>query len=391
MQHALSSVRDSLRSEGVLYPEFRYKERTFHNHSIPLYSMFAEDPASYHMNQRMGLQTPEEIREVNESYRDQLLEQVKSFRGNRLLFSGEDLSFLNDEELKDLKTFFTEQFGPSATFTILLYIRNPIRYANSMVQEKLKHGSSLNSAIDEQIEFSGGGGFRKIFERFETCFSRNRIWVIRFEDALKDEFGVTGAFFKAAGLNPSLADQIPKEKMNPSMSIEAGTLLAVIHSAQYQENRVAESVPDSNNRVGENESETNKLNLQRLIELPGQKFSLSTDFHQTIWENSLNDMEWICNIYSLQHYRWVEPKQAEPQSLWMRKAIHYLFRWIHRQPISIRKQILQALDADIQKNRLHFSKGKRIYLKVMIKSLAVYLFLLRLTEKPLRFVLEKLY
>lgn len=349
MQHALSSVRDSLRSEGVLYPEFRYKERTFHNHSIPLYSMFAEDPASYHMNQRMGLQTPEEIREVNESYRDQLLEQVKSFCGNRLLFSGEDLSFLNDEELKDLKTFFTEQFGPSATFTILLYIRNPIRYANSMVQEKLKHGSSLNSAIDEQIEFSGGGGFRKIFERFETCFSRNRIWVIRFEDALKDEFGVTGAFFKAAGLNPSLADQIPKEKMNPSMSIEAGTLLAAIRSGPNQINRLAESVPDSNNRVGESESETNKLNLQRLIELPGQKFSLSTDFHQTIWENSLNDMEWICNIYSLQHYRWVEPKQAEPQSLWSRKAIHYLFRWVHRQPISIRKQILQALDADIQK------------------------------------------
>ena len=402
LQNALSSIREPLKSEGILYPDFQYQGRAISNHSIPYYSMFTEDPVSYHINQRFGLQTPKEIRQAHDSYKNQLLEQLFSFRGNRLMISGEDLSMLKMEELQRMKSFFTEQIGPKASFTILFFIRHPVKYAASMVQEKLKHGSSQENAMKEQIDFSGSGGFRKIFERFEACFGRDCIQVNRFEDALKDDVGLTGFFFKAAGLNPSLADQIPKENMNPSMSMEAATLLAAIcsepnqkyrvdESESNQKNRVVEGEPGSKNRVGENGTEEYKLNLQRLIELPGQKFSLSDDFHQTIWENSLNDIEWICNRYSLQHYHRVEPKPVEPETLWPRKAIHYLFRWIHRQPAAVRQRMLQGLDADVQKNRLYFTKSKRIYLFLMTKCLAVYLLFLRLTEKPLRFVLEKLY
>lgn len=377
LQHELFSVRDLLKADGVLYPELSLKKRTFKNHSIPFYSLFSKNPATYHVNRRLGLEEAEEIELVHATYKAQLTEQIKNFKGKRILISGEDISALELSELQHLKSFFSDLAGLDTSFKILLFLRHPVSYANSMVQERLKQGVTFENAVNEQLNFSKKG-IIKIIDRFEACFGRKNIDLFKFEDAVNNPDGLTGAFFKAASLNSRIIKHIEKVKLNLSISKEASILLSSINSESNQDN----SLPTSANSVY-------NINLQRLIELPGQNFSMSTEFQETVWENSFENLESICNRYSLKRYQAIDTKNTYPGALWHSKSIHYLFRWIHRQPFFIRKKVIQTLRSNISKNRPHFGIKKGSYLFVMTTTLALYVNFLQIIEKPARRILKR--
>lgn len=123
---------------GFLYPIFNVRGRNIVNHSIPIYSLFCENPSEYHINVRWGL----DYKSANEVYSSVLAEALNS--GSNLLMSGEDISLLSKSALTEFVRL-VESYG----FEIEVHcvIRSPYSLLCSMVQQNIRGGIDSLSQI----------------------------------------------------------------------------------------------------------------------------------------------------------------------------------------------------------------------------------------------------
>ena len=78
-----------------------------------------------------------------------------------VIFSGENISLLSAEELSKMKIFFTERID--ARFKIILFIREPVSWTASMVQENIKHGQPNIRASEEHRLSRRISNLREVF------------------------------------------------------------------------------------------------------------------------------------------------------------------------------------------------------------------------------------
>jgi hypothetical protein len=128
----------NLKDQGYSYPIFEnYKKKDITNHSIPLYSLFTENPKLYHINKKWGL--CENIKNVNENYNNYLDTFLKN--NNRVIISGEDISNLCEKSLDKLKFYFTDK---GFTIIPIVVVRSPYSNLCSIYQELIKGGKYIN-------------------------------------------------------------------------------------------------------------------------------------------------------------------------------------------------------------------------------------------------------
>ena len=128
-----------LASLGFDYPLFKCEaanKNKIANHSIPIFSLFNENPKKYHVNAKWGIQ--EKIKEVNSSYGKQLDTYLKN--SNNLVISGEDISVLSrNSMLKLINKIHQYNFKIKAC----AIVRSPYSALCSALQQRIKEGEFI--------------------------------------------------------------------------------------------------------------------------------------------------------------------------------------------------------------------------------------------------------
>ena len=137
-QGTCAKNRDELLRQGFLYPLFTCGASTidpFDNHSIPLFSLFSQNPEHYPVNVRLGLNN---LNKIHQLYRDQL--QVALSSDHDLILSAEDISSLEFNEIHQLLDYLQQsgrEIRPIAS------VRHPYAYHCSQLQQQIKDGTPM--------------------------------------------------------------------------------------------------------------------------------------------------------------------------------------------------------------------------------------------------------
>lgn len=141
-----------LRNNGITYPLFNCDHagiQNIQNHSIPIFSLFTEQPQEYRINKQSNILN--NIKAVNSSYESQLEKLLES--SNKLIISGEDISVLSKNSLsRFIQTILQHGYEIKAT----ALVRSPYSAVCSEIQQMIKGGHyfeliSLNDRVPESF------------------------------------------------------------------------------------------------------------------------------------------------------------------------------------------------------------------------------------------------
>jgi hypothetical protein len=106
------------------------------NHSVPIMTIFSNDPYSYHIWNEQG-KSHKEIDKKKKEYKDALDNFLKKSKHDKVIISGEDIGFLDEEEKKNLLLYFIKK---QFEIKVICLFRDPCSYAASDLQQKIKGG-----------------------------------------------------------------------------------------------------------------------------------------------------------------------------------------------------------------------------------------------------------
>jgi hypothetical protein len=142
-----SSIQESLKGydDGTSF----YADLDWINHSIPLYTGFSQECHQYHIWTKRGYSI-ENIQEIKNQALNKLEKQLSRPNRNTIIFSGEDLSRLSQDDANTLVAFMRKR---CRHIIAIAYVRDPLDYAASAVQEFIKAGcKQIPNLISQDIE-----------------------------------------------------------------------------------------------------------------------------------------------------------------------------------------------------------------------------------------------
>lgn len=147
-QATFRSSKNILRECNIEFPIFKYIQpnsqiKRISNHSIPILSLFSDNPSQYHINKRWGVT---DIDDTNASYLKQLISTVDS--GRDILLSGEDISTLSAAGIRQFTSLINDLGFIIYAFAL---VRTPYSFACSAMQTKVKGGTYI-AWLDDSME-----------------------------------------------------------------------------------------------------------------------------------------------------------------------------------------------------------------------------------------------
>lgn len=359
IQDTLYSERLKLAGEGVLYPDFRVGNIGSSNHSIPLYSLFCQKPEKYHINVSNGFTTSDSIKKLHAEYRNQLARQVKNFRGETMVISGEDISHFSKSEFENLKSFLWEITCPEVKLTVVAVCRHPVfRFRSALQASICIFGVTMEKAILRHLAFPFL--YRDLLGKVSEVFGRENISWLKYEDAITHPYGPAGALLEL--IDPNLPEKIKPVVMqqNRANNYENVVLLNAINQT-YPQTIGFELHPER--MVG--------LNVL-FLEMPGQKFMLPKGMSRKVWEVLSEDVNWLCREFSLPEYQFLDIDVKPGTEIWSRQTLDYLQKTFPQLPSSHRKTVMLEFFRLIVKPGNHISPAirKRILLFILSQSVS---------------------
>ena len=180
-QLSCASNQAELLRQKIAYPLFACagtSQKEIENHSIPLFSLYTQDPSQYPINLRW--QVPN-LEVTNESYQEQLRHALN--QKNDLLLSGEDIASLEPDELSHLRN---DLEASGRELVVFACVRSPYAFHCSQVQQQVKDGVAMNPA--------GLCPQRHRIKKLVTVFGDSIHW-IPFRKACQHSQGPVGSFF----------------------------------------------------------------------------------------------------------------------------------------------------------------------------------------------------
>lgn len=281
IQNALYSNREPLLAEeGVLYPSL------MPNLSTPLLTIFKNNPHEHRANRIAGLPY-EEVEKRRQSYLNSLETEISSCDWRILLLSAEGLSSLRESEVAKLGKW-GEQY--STNRTVLVWVRHPVTWACSVIQERLKQGETLEQLYQDPPT----PNYRQKISNAVSVFGKENIRVFDFETAAESVGGVVGTFASQAGLSRSSCELLARQavRTNESLSLEAAHIL------------------DSLNRqrpmfVGGNRA-TRRPGTRQVLRyigrISGRRFDIPDTVKELVRSQSRDDVEWLNETFGLDLY-----------------------------------------------------------------------------------------
>ena len=153
-QATFRSSKHMLRECNIEFPIFKYiqsgsKVKHISNHSIPILSLFSDNPSQYHVNKRWGVT---DLDETNASYLNQLIGAVNS--GRDILLSGEGISMLSTTGMRRFTSLINDLGFDIYAFAL---VRTPYSFACSAIQTNVKGGAYIQW-LDDSVEHTNDKG-----------------------------------------------------------------------------------------------------------------------------------------------------------------------------------------------------------------------------------------
>lgn len=361
IQEALAANRNILRLHDFLYPEFKADHRILNNHSVPIYSMFSDFPEKYRQNIKIGLTNCQEIAQMHQNYREQLQQQIADFQGENLIISGEDICSLKKTEMLRLKEYLVSLSIPEVKFVVLFVIRHPVDWHRSRLQEYVKAGRTFPDVfrmlkINEKSKM-----LRNIINKTSAVFDEKNILCFRYEDMMKHNKGLIGAFFDLLHLDGNIV-QIPADCLvNVSMSYEGVKLLSRIF---YSYPLVVEGMLNP---------ALSGFKPEMLFATPGVKYSLPEHVNKMTWDVHKNDYLSFCKRFQLPEYKYYKTKRCNNSLKWGKNVQVFLVAAFPKMPEMILEIVLEVLISELKRYRRVFDWPKKLSILTIVIFYSCYL------------------
>lgn len=158
IQSSLAHNRHILEAQGITYPIFELQGKSIDNHSIPFFSLFCEDPESYHINIRFNI----DIQEQHKAYRAKIDELLQS--KTNVFISGEDISLLSLDALRALTKLFQDNGFEIEAHCV---VRPPYSLFCSLIQQNIKGGLPSLGRLHPVIISETIGKLRQAFKNIK--------------------------------------------------------------------------------------------------------------------------------------------------------------------------------------------------------------------------------
>ncbi len=286
-----SSIQKTLYSEknkSFLHDKgYFYIEDWHFNNSVPIYSLFSENPDAYHMHQRYNRYIAD-IKILNKKYLNEFHNQVRCTSFPSLIISGEDISLLNKDCLKKLDNFFKDQFSEDVAVKIIIFVRNPITWIASSVQENVKIGLTVDEQLDD-MKKKISRLYRNRISKFIKVFGRDNVRVVSFEDSIQSFQGPVGFFLSILGFSKQEIGNFFIERANVGMSDFAVNFLDYINK---KEPLLVNGKLNPVRRRGD---------ITSLHKMKGAKFDLSVKLKRELYELAVSDMQWLKKKFNINY------------------------------------------------------------------------------------------
>ncbi len=208
--------------QGYLYPECWPV-----NHSLAIYSAFCDHPDKYELNIYQGL-NQDEIKVANKNYLDTLVSWTKEIPHKKLIISGEDISSLTDNNLFLLRQYLESLYTPKPIIKVFLYVRNPVDWAESGIQELMKYNQTKQDAINYYKNILNNH-LSSTLDKLINIFGREYVKITSFEKAITHNHGIVGHFLMSIGFNKNHLSNIKYIKSNERISQIALDIIVYIN------------------------------------------------------------------------------------------------------------------------------------------------------------------
>lgn len=281
IQNFLFKEKDKLLENKILYPEVSGRGA---NHSTVFYSIYSENPESYHINIRQGLTSKAQVDTINEKMKKEL-SCMSNLDFETIIISGEDISYLSEASISALKSDMLSWFGNDLEFEVVICLRSPLSYWNSVVQQLVKDGQSISEVLIK-LEANFANIYKGSIEKFINIFQKDSIKTYDFSKSLQHKNGVLGTFLELVGIE-SIFKSINNTSDNEGLCYEA------IHLMSY----INQKKPLIINNEVSKERSLGDLNPLKL--LTGKKFNLSSAQQKYICKKAEKDVDWLSQNFGI--------------------------------------------------------------------------------------------
>lgn len=224
-----STIQDSLfikeNLEKLLHHDVFYPDMWEANHSPVFFSAFCDNPENYHVN-IFRKYTKEQIKELNKLRLSELIEKTTLSKCSKLLISAEGISVLTRDNIEKMKDFFISSFVQKIKFTVIIYVRHPISWAVSSIQQSIRGaGNTYNNALDI-ISNVMKNLYQSRIQKFMDVFGKENVRICKFEDGVSCEGGLLRHFTELAGFGDMGLKEI---RTNEGSSMLAINILSYIN------------------------------------------------------------------------------------------------------------------------------------------------------------------
>lgn len=330
IQTTLQINLDLLAKHGLRFAQLPFRGKDFSNHSLAMKYIFTQNPEDYHVNVKLNL----DAKDQTEKFRRELESEIE--KHDRLIISGEGISFYSLEDLESIKLYFKEK---NVKLRVIIYLRNTLDFLESFSQQVVKSGYPQNLLYKNTP--------KKIIEKVLTVFPDTEFY--KFEDTCNHNKGPVGYFFDLLGLENIQYEESSTE--NGSLSDKAARVLSYINKFSPITQR-------------QNRNTTRKRgDLEWISGIPGEKYRLRKNEVDMELINSEN--QWIEEKLG-DKYK-VDAEIKEVSDVWTEEQIKYIMPHLARTNTSIAPILysyflhMAEIDPESQKRVLH--RIQQVYFK----------------------------
>lgn len=278
IQRTLFQARLKLLSEArVLYPSIAanqsvYLGTLFRDKAPPLLQLFEPDATD-----------ERSIARFREEFRASLEADMADPNWHTLVISAESLCGFPPKAIARFTEWLT---GYVEDISVVAYVRHPVDWTRSVMQQRLKLGETFDQLYDNMLR----PNWRNRFTPWLNAVGHERFRLVSFDEAREND-GIMAAFCDAAGLSrETILSLAPIRSANESMSLEAALLLDSL-------NRQRPLFVDGKLSPKRRWRGTNVIRA-----VPGNRFYLNSELAAKARADNRPDLEWLNETFGKDLY-----------------------------------------------------------------------------------------
>jgi len=298
---ATSSIQETLFNQhnsciwheyGFLYPQ------TLPPNHFSLYGMFFSECKKTWAGEIVNGLSEEQIEPYYSNYISRLQTEINESSAQKLVISAEALSYLDKFGILRLLDELKRIIGINVKFTIPLYVRHRLGYETSRIQQMIKYdGLQLSQCIEMRLNEKKlySSTIEKLLELNDAKIVELKLY--KFEEALEHKYGPVGHFLDQVMHIP--AERLEKVKYNRANDGMSKLAIEAISRINGKYSLMENNQLSQFRSIGDTE-------VFKFVK--GPAFELTYDEECLLFENSLEDIEWLLDNTGID-YRGCKPKE----------------------------------------------------------------------------------